>query len=98
LLGNNKAKQFSNDVVKLFKAWIKEFKDKIKAVGKATEDKPKESNGVTLCCDSGVTDFSDELSTTTFLSYSSKIRVVMQVVYLLSSKTTQNCYYHSGSS
>jgi hypothetical protein len=70
LLGNDKAKQFSNDVAKLFKAKIKECKKKIKAVSKATEDKPKESNSVTLCCDSGVTDFIDELRTTTFFKLS----------------------------
>jgi len=72
LLGNDKAKQFSNDVAKLFKTRIKECKKKIKAVGKATEFITKESTGVTLCCDSGVTDFIEELRTTTFFKLSHK--------------------------
>jgi hypothetical protein len=70
LLGNDKAKQFSNDVAKLFKMRIKECKEKIKTVGKATDFKTKESNSVNLYCDSGVTDFIDELRTTTFFKLS----------------------------
>ncbi|KGO85991.1 hypothetical protein Q765_13080 [Flavobacterium rivuli WB 3.3-2 = DSM 21788] len=72
LLGNDKAKQFSNDVGKLFKTRIKECKKKIKAAGKATDFKTIEGSGVNLCCDSGVAEFIEELRTTTFFKLSHK--------------------------
>jgi hypothetical protein len=62
LLGIAKAKQFSNDVAKLFKARIRECKEKIKSFSNVTDIKPKESNGVTLC----------RLRTTTFFMLSDK--------------------------
>jgi len=74
LLGIAKAKQFSGDVAKLFKARIKECKEKTKANRKITEVEPKENNGVGLWCDSDVADFINELSTTTFFKLSDETK------------------------
>ncbi|TRW25978.1 hypothetical protein FMM05_07080 [Flavobacterium zepuense] len=72
LLSITKAKQFSNDVAKLFKSRIKECKEKIKAVCKVTKVKPEESKGIEVCCDSNITYFINRLRTTTFFKLSQR--------------------------
>jgi len=74
LIGINKAKQFLEDVAKLFKTRIKKCEEKIKANRKITEAEPKENNGVGLWYNSDVADFINELSTTTFFKLSDETK------------------------